>query len=78
MLHEFQGCPVKDILPWLDEIYRNIPLAKTSAQFYESKARVVKSTLDLDLLLEVFETALINGAQVFVISGSNNFVYLVP
>ena len=55
---------MKDIMPWLDDIYKNIPLAKTSAQFYECKANVIKSTLDLDMLLEVFETAMINGAQV--------------
>ena len=51
-------------MPWLDDIYKNIPLAKISAQFYECKANVIKSTLDLDALLKVFETAMINAAQV--------------
>ena len=60
----FQGCPVKDIMPWLDDIYKKIPQAKTSAMFYECKANVVKSTLDMDSLLEIFETAYINNAQV--------------
>ena len=51
-------------MPWLDDIYKKIPQAKTSAMFYECKANVVKSTLDMDSLLEIFETAYINNAQV--------------
>ena len=70
----FQGCPVKDIMPWLDDIYKKIPQAKSSAKFYECKANVVKSTLDMDSLLEIFETAYINNVQVF----NNIHVYVPP
>lgn len=60
----FQGCPVESIVPWLDDIYKQIPVSHTSARFYTCKANVIKSTLDLDAVLEVFEQATINNAQV--------------
>ena len=60
----FQGCPQDAIVPWLDDIYKQIPCARNSARFYTCKANVIKSSLDLDAVLEIFEQATINNAQV--------------
>ncbi|XP_060590257.1 cytoskeleton-associated protein 2-like isoform X1 [Ruditapes philippinarum] len=58
------GCPMEAIVPWLDDIYKQIPFAQNSARFYTCKANVIKSSLDLDAVLEIFEQATINNAQV--------------
>jgi len=59
-----QGCPAESILPWLNDIYERIPISRHSARFYTAKAAVVKDSLDLDAVLQVFEDATINNAQV--------------
>lgn len=55
---------MESIVPWLDDIYKLIPCSRTSARFYTCKARVIKYSLNLDAVLEVFEQATINNAQV--------------
>ncbi|KAL4230881.1 Cytoskeleton-associated protein 2 C-terminus [Mactra antiquata] len=57
------GCPAKSIVPWLDDIYTKVPVSKTSARFYSCKANVVKYSLDIDAVLEIFEQATLNNAQ---------------
>ncbi|KAH3717822.1 cytoskeleton-associated protein 2-like [Dreissena polymorpha] len=57
------GCPPEGIIPWLNDIYQKIPMAKTSARYYVCKATVIKHSLDLDAVLEVFADATINNAQ---------------
>lgn len=51
-------------MKWLDSIEENIDIAKTSARFYICKARILKSTNDLEEVLRVFEKAVKNCAQV--------------
>lgn len=51
-------------MKWLDSIEENINIAKTSARFYICKARILKSTNDLEEVLHVFEKAVKNCAQV--------------
>lgn len=60
----FKGCPLEDTMKWLDSIEENIDIAKTSARFYICKARILKSTNDLEEVLHVFEKAVKNCAQV--------------
>lgn len=57
------GCPLEDTMKWLDSIEENIDIAKTSARFYICKARILKSTNDLEEVLHVFEKAVKNCAQ---------------
>ncbi|XP_045203451.2 cytoskeleton-associated protein 2-like [Mercenaria mercenaria] len=57
------GCPTESIVPWLDDIYKQVPCSHTSARFYICKAKVIKSSLDLDAVLEIFAQATINNAQ---------------
>ncbi|KAJ8298037.1 hypothetical protein KUTeg_024568 [Tegillarca granosa] len=57
-----QGLPLEDTLKWLDSL-ENIPIAKQSARFYICKATVLQSINDLEKVLEVFETAVINNAK---------------
>ncbi|XP_052774880.1 uncharacterized protein LOC128213314 [Mya arenaria] len=57
------GCPSESILSWLKSIEETIPFACSSARFYTCKAAVVKDSLDLDMVLQVFEEATINNAQ---------------
>lgn len=59
-----QGCPSESIVLWLNDIFERIPCAKTSARFYTTKAAVIKDSLDIDAVLQVFEDATINNAQV--------------
>lgn len=57
------GCPLEDTMKWLDSIEENIDIAKTSARFYICKAKILKSTNDLEEVLHVFEKAVKNCAQ---------------
>ncbi|KAK3610146.1 hypothetical protein CHS0354_039927 [Potamilus streckersoni] len=57
------GCPYDHTLAWLDSIYDKIPIARYAADYYICKARVLESTGDLDAVLAVFESAIINNAQ---------------
>ncbi|KAL3880039.1 hypothetical protein ACJMK2_032311 [Sinanodonta woodiana] len=57
------GCPFDHIVAWLNSIYDKIPIARYAAEYYICKARVFKSTGDLDAVLAVFESAIINNAQ---------------
>ncbi|XP_061183864.1 cytoskeleton-associated protein 2-like isoform X2 [Saccostrea echinata] len=57
------GCPLEDTMKWLDSIEENITLASSSARFYICKAKILKSTNNLEEVLHVFETAVKNCAQ---------------
>jgi hypothetical protein len=65
MNNVFQGCPLEDTLKWLNSIEENITLARSSARFYICKAKILKSTNDLEEVLKVFEKAVQNCAQVW-------------
>ncbi|XP_062603035.1 cytoskeleton-associated protein 2-like [Saccostrea cucullata] len=59
----FQGCPLEDTMKWLDSIEDNITMASSSARFYICKAKILKSTNNLEEVLQVFEKAVKNSAQ---------------
>ncbi|XP_050416505.1 uncharacterized protein LOC126830211 [Patella vulgata] len=57
------GCPVDSILPWLDRIQKNIPIANISTTFYICKLNVVKSTGNNKKIMAVIDEAIRNGAK---------------
>ncbi|XP_056012252.1 cytoskeleton-associated protein 2-like isoform X2 [Ostrea edulis] len=57
------GCPLEDTMKWLNSIEDHITLARSSARFYICKAKILKSTNNLEEVLKVFEKAVQNCAQ---------------
>lgn len=51
-------------MKWLDSIEENIDIARSSARFYICKAKILKSTDNLEDVLHVFEKAVKFCAQV--------------
>lgn len=51
-------------MKWLDSIEENIDIARSSARFYICKAKILKSTDNLEEVLHVFEKAVKSCAQV--------------
>lgn len=52
-------------MKWLNSIEDHITLARSSARFYICKAKILKSTNNLEEVLKVFEKAVQNCAQVW-------------
>ncbi|CAH1776953.1 unnamed protein product, partial [Owenia fusiformis] len=56
-------CPIKSINSWLEEMLKNIPSARTSAQFWITKARIAEEDGGFPAALNVYEQASRNSAK---------------